>query len=99
VVPANRRSPLPAAEYRPPSFRSFSRPSFELIINIKTAKALGLDVSWFLQQRADEVIEWYLRQFERNTDSVGWAAKAKWLPGDVPRALAGYASTAAYPTG
>jgi putative ABC transport system substrate-binding protein len=30
---------------------------FELAVNFKTAKALGIDVPWFFQQRADTIIE------------------------------------------
>ena len=30
---------------------------YQLLLNLKTAKDLGLDLPWFLQQRADEVIE------------------------------------------
>ena len=58
-MPTNVMS-IPIRRMRPPccARAPIQRPiKFDLVINLKAAKALGIDVPALLQQRADEVIE------------------------------------------
>jgi hypothetical protein len=55
---SHRRFRVSNFAQKPPSELPIQAPvKFDLVINMKAAKALGLDVPWQLQQLADEVIE------------------------------------------
>ena len=62
ATPARRIAVLMAFAENDPEAQSANLPvqaptKYVLVVNLKPAKTLDLDVPWFLQQRADEVIE------------------------------------------